>query len=118
MRSTVWAVFYKPDDDRFKDETPRALVRQQKEHWDPLFEWTEKVLGAKLKVADGFAPAKQDAEAVENLRKIVDTFDAWQLAGESSINPTDPKQCSQLLAVGLDADYQRSSAQYTPRNPS
>ena len=70
-------------------------MRQQKEHWDPLFEWTEKDLGAKLKVADGFAPAKQDVEAVENLRKIVDTFDAWQLAGELSSRLLDPRQCPQ-----------------------
>ena len=70
-------------------------MRQQKEHWDPLFEWTEKDLGAKLKVADGFAPAKQDAEAVENLRQIVDTFDAWQLAGDLSSTLLDPQQCAQ-----------------------
>jgi len=59
-------------------------VKQQKQHWDPLFEWAEKDLGAKLKVADGFAPAKQDVAAVENLRKIVQGFDAWQLAGKST----------------------------------
>lgn len=55
----------------------------QKEHWDPLFAWAKNDLGVELKVADGFAPAQQDSKAVANLRKIVEEFDIWQLAGKS-----------------------------------
>ena len=68
---------------RFPDEKPRALVRMQKEHWDPLFAWAEKELGVKLKLADGFAPAQQDQESIDKLRQIVEGFDIWQLAGRS-----------------------------------
>lgn len=66
---------------RFPDETPKALVRMQKEHWEPLFAWARS-LGVNLKLADGFAPARQDEESIANLRQIVEKFDIWQLAGE------------------------------------
>ena len=56
----------------------------QKEHWEPLFQWAQQDLGVTLKRAEGFSPAVQGDEAIAKLRAIVEKFDIWQLAGESS----------------------------------
>jgi ATP synthase F1 complex assembly factor 2 len=53
----------------------------QAEHWDPLFEWTEKTFGAKLIKHNSIIFSEQPQETREKLGNIVKGFDQWQMAG-------------------------------------
>ncbi|TXT12960.1 hypothetical protein VHUM_01361 [Vanrija humicola] len=64
----------------YPDEAPDALVRLQKEHWDPLFKWLKDKYGVTLNLAEGFSPANQDPATVEKLRSVIEGFDIWELA--------------------------------------
>jgi len=64
----------------FWDERPNALVRMQKEHWDPLFAWTKDEHGIELARADGFAPARQSQETKERMKSVLEGMDQWELA--------------------------------------
>ena len=66
---------------RFPDDTPAALVRLQKQHWDPLFAWVRDEFGVELAVAEGLTPARQSDETMERLRSAVESMDIWELAG-------------------------------------
>lgn len=66
----------------FPDGKPAALVRMQKQHWDPLHAWLKESYGVTLKMADGFAPAKQSKETVEKLQAAIEQMNIWELAGE------------------------------------
>lgn len=64
----------------FPEETPAALVRMQHLHWDPLFAWVKDEFGVELSVAQGFSPARQNAETVQQLRQEVERMNNWELA--------------------------------------
>ena len=68
-------------DYRFPNDSPRALVRMQKKHWEPLFAWIEDEFDVKLNVANGFAPAKQSEDTMRKLRAQIESMDKWELAG-------------------------------------
>lgn len=75
---------------RFPNDSPKALVRMQAEHWDPLFAWLKNDFGVELKVAEGFLPAKQSEDAVEKLKSEVEKMDHWELAGKSASTARGP----------------------------
>ncbi|KAK1923240.1 hypothetical protein DB88DRAFT_440663 [Papiliotrema laurentii] len=110
--------YFETDTILFPDEKPRALVRMQKEHWDPLFAWAEKELGVKLKLADGFAPAQQDQESIDKLRQIVEGFDIWQLAAfERAVYASKSFMIGLALVQGrLSADDAAHAAQVEVRS--
>lgn len=75
---------------RFPNDSPKALVRMQAEHWDPLFAWLKNDFGVELNVAEGFLPAKQSEDAVSKLKSEVEKMDHWELAGESASTARGP----------------------------
>jgi len=59
---------------------PAELVARQAEAWDPLLEWAETALGARLKTRLGVIHAAQDARAIDRLRAQVHAQDPFELA--------------------------------------
>ncbi|MFD1882142.1 ATP12 family chaperone protein [Paracoccus pacificus] len=57
------------------------LAELQKAEWDPLLDWAEQDLGARLAVTQGIVPVAQDAGAMGRLRAELDDKDPWQLTG-------------------------------------
>lgn len=65
----------------YRAEGPEGLTRRQSEVWDPLLDWAEVTLGARLVTAFGVMPVDQPPVAVARLRGQVHAMDAFQLAG-------------------------------------
>lgn len=61
-------------------EGPAPLIERQAQVWDPLLDWADKALGARLVPATGVMPVVQDARALANLADRVRAFDAYRLA--------------------------------------
>ena len=68
----------------FQEESPRTLVKMQKEHWDPLFAWVKEDLGVDLALAEGLAPARQSEATNQRMIAILQEMDVWELAGRCS----------------------------------
>lgn len=83
----------------FQEDHPRALVRMQHEHWDPLFAWMKQEYGIDLVLADGFAPAKQTTQTKEKMNAVLQQMDQWELAGELVILTASRKQYADSLSV-------------------
>ncbi|GMK57886.1 hypothetical protein CspeluHIS016_0407200 [Cutaneotrichosporon spelunceum] len=64
----------------FTAEAPSALVRLQKEHWDPLVKWLKDKYGVTLGQTTGFGLPEHSEGAHEKLRKALEGMDSWQLA--------------------------------------
>lgn len=64
----------------FPGDKPKALVRLQKEHWDPLREWLKEEFGVELGVTTGFDLPKHGENAREKLRGILSAMPPWELA--------------------------------------
>lgn len=64
----------------YRATTPTELIVRQVDAWDPLLEWAEEALGAKLKTVAGVMYEAQDEEALSNLRARVNAFDNFQMA--------------------------------------
>jgi chaperone required for assembly of F1-ATPase len=58
---------------------PDALVARQAEGWDPLLDWADETLGARLRPTTGILPAEQAPEALERLSEALDALDAFRL---------------------------------------
>ncbi len=59
--------------------TPEELVLRQAEEWDPLLDWADSKLGARLCPTPGVMPAPQDAAALRRLRARVHAQDNFAL---------------------------------------
>ncbi|MCP5088148.1 MAG: ATPase [Rhodobacteraceae bacterium] len=59
---------------------PETLVARQAEAWDPVLEWAAEQYDAPLASTTGVIPVKQSNQSVENLRVVLQRFDAFQLA--------------------------------------
>jgi chaperone required for assembly of F1-ATPase len=64
----------------YRAAAPEALVRRQQEAWDPMLDWAETALDARLKAVAGVIPVQQDSAALERLSARVRAFDPFQLA--------------------------------------
>ena len=59
---------------------PQELVDRQARLWDPVLDWAETHLGARLVVGAGVIYVPQDEEATRNLRALVHEMTPFQLA--------------------------------------
>lgn len=64
----------------YRAEAPRELVARQSAHWDPLLDWAEAALGARLAVTQGVVPVAQPEATLAALSARVAAMDEWQLA--------------------------------------
>jgi len=64
----------------FADESLQIdLYKRQVESWQPILDWADNELGARLKPTQGIMAKKQDSKSLKNLRKILNRFDQWTL---------------------------------------
>ncbi|BEJ12860.1 hypothetical protein CspHIS471_0300340 [Cutaneotrichosporon sp. HIS471] len=64
----------------FPGDAPAALVRLQKDHWDPLIQWLKEKYGVTLGQTTGFGLPEHSEGAAGELRKVLEGMDSWQLA--------------------------------------
>ncbi len=63
----------------YRAQSPAELVARQAEAWDPLLDWAESVLGARLSPVVGVVHVPQEPEALEHLDAQVAALDIWAL---------------------------------------
>ncbi|SEL39874.1 Chaperone required for the assembly of the F1-ATPase [Roseovarius azorensis] len=63
----------------YRAQSPAELVARQAEAWDPLLNWAESALAARLSSVVGVVHVPQRAEALENLHARVAALDIWAL---------------------------------------
>ena len=64
----------------YRAETPAALVARQAAAWDPLLDWAEDTLGARLTPRGGVMHVAQDPVALQILSDKTHALSAFQLA--------------------------------------
>lgn len=88
---------------------PDTLVARQAEAWDPMLEWADTELGARLSVTQGIMHVTQPANAVEALRARVAALSPWELTALSEF-----VTLSGSLVLGLAAMSGQPSARLWP----
>lgn len=73
----------------FPTDSPSTLTSLQTLHWEPLHNWYSKSMGLNIKsyetlVLGGGQRFEQSEETRKKLREVVERWDDWQVAGESS----------------------------------
>lgn len=64
----------------YRADTPEELVERQNQQWNPMLDWAEDALGARLYPRTGVIHAPQDPAAVARLRHRTHALDAYELA--------------------------------------
>jgi chaperone required for assembly of F1-ATPase len=64
----------------YRAEHPESLVARQQAEWDPMLDWAEDVLSARLEIRTGVMHAPQDAMVLENMRARVHALSPFELA--------------------------------------
>ena len=64
----------------YRADSPAELVDRQVAHWDPMLDWAEAELGARLSPRTGIIHAPQDPAALEVLGGRVHALDPFELA--------------------------------------
>ncbi len=80
----------------YRSDHPADLAARQEAQWEPLLQWAETALGARLGVTRDVFPLPQPAAATEALRGAVAALGTFELAALSSI-----VQISASLVIGL-----------------
>lgn len=62
---------------------PHHLVEQQLATWRPLIDWVAERYGARLQVASGVLPIRQDPDALATLRQAVNSLNDFRLVALS-----------------------------------
>ena len=65
----------------YRAQEPASLARLQSEAWDPLIDWAEKSLGARLRTINGMIHESQDEKALLALKNRVREMDPFALMG-------------------------------------
>jgi chaperone required for assembly of F1-ATPase len=63
----------------YRAESPAELAARQAEAWDPLLDWAESVLSARLYPRVGVMHRPQEVEAMRRLHSEVEMLDNWAL---------------------------------------
>lgn len=63
----------------YRAERPEGLIARQEEAWDPVLDWAEGALGARLSVGAGVMYVAQDRAALDRLGAQVRAFDIYRL---------------------------------------
>jgi chaperone required for assembly of F1-ATPase len=63
----------------YRAESPAELVARQAEAWDPLLDWAESALSARLRTTCGVMHLEQDRDTLARLHDEVRLLDIWAL---------------------------------------
>jgi len=80
----------------YRVDSPQSLARRQQATWQPLLDWAALAYDARLNVTTGILPAKQPAQALQALRRAVESLDDMHLAALSA-----SVQAAGSLVIGL-----------------
>ncbi|MBI4182537.1 MAG: hypothetical protein HY521_00905 [Proteobacteria bacterium] len=64
----------------YRAREPASLSARQRALWQPLLDWADETLGARLAVTDGVLPVRQPAAALAALRAALARYPAMVLA--------------------------------------
>lgn len=63
----------------YRADSPQELAERQQNAWDPMLDWADATLNARLLPRTGVIHAPQDPRAIANLRAAVHGLSAFQL---------------------------------------
>ncbi len=89
----------------YRADSPTELMNRQATLWDPILDWAEEVLDARLTPVQGVMFQSQDSAALQNLRQRVHKFSNFELAAFH-----DLVSLSGSLVLGFAAVYQIKTA--------
>lgn len=90
----------------YRADEPDGLVARQAAAWDPLLEWADSHLGARLQLVQGVMHAPQHPEALSSLSERVQAMDAFALTAFH-----DLVSLSGSLVIGFAAIHELHPAQ-------
>jgi chaperone required for assembly of F1-ATPase len=64
-----------------RTEHPPELAARQTKIWQPLLDWCAERFHAPLVIAEGLMPMKQPKTSLAALQSVIETYDAFYLAG-------------------------------------
>ncbi|EPX86907.1 ATP12 family chaperone protein [Salipiger mucosus] len=89
----------------YRADHPEGLVRRQAEGWDPMLDWAERTLGARLEPRTGVMHAAQSPAALEALSARVHALDSFELAAfHDLVSLTGSLVLGFAAAEGQDGD--------------
>lgn len=90
----------------YRAEGPHELVAREAAAWDSLLEWAGRRYDVAFEVTQGVIPVEQHAQTLERLGAAVAAFDAFTLAGLSTLVTLSGSLVCGLAVVegGYDAD--------------
>lgn len=88
----------------YRAEEPDALVQRQAERWDPMLDWAEAALGARLAPRTGLMHAAQAPEALETLAARTHTLSAFELAAFHDLVSLSGSLILGFAATGAEHD--------------
>ncbi|MEE9428492.1 MAG: ATP12 family protein [Paracoccaceae bacterium] len=65
----------------YRADSPEALVDRQKAAWDPILDWAEQELDARLQLRTGVVHIPQSVAEIERLSAHTQKFNNFELAG-------------------------------------
>ncbi|MBB4286046.1 ATP12 family chaperone protein [Roseospira goensis] len=68
----------------YRADSPAELAARQAAQWQPLLDWAESALSARLAVTAGVMPLRQTTEAAAALDAAFDALDDWALTAAQS----------------------------------
>lgn len=90
----------------YRAEGPEALVRRQRDGWQPWLDWAERAYGARLCVTGGVMPVAQDSGALAALARAVAAQSPFALA---ALGLAVPALGSLVLGLAM-ADFRLDGA--------
>ncbi|KAF8803505.1 ATP12-domain-containing protein [Phlegmacium glaucopus] len=64
----------------FFHNNPEPLERLQTKHWTPLLNWARKNFDVEFNISESILSAAQPIATREKLRKVMESFDQWEMA--------------------------------------
>ena len=64
----------------YRAAIPAGLAARQSERWDPLLDWSEQTLGARLVTGEGIKPIQQSDRALASIGHAITAFNPLPLA--------------------------------------
>jgi chaperone required for assembly of F1-ATPase len=83
----------------YRAQGPEALLRRQRDAWDPFIAWARSELGAPFVTTQGVVAVAQPELAIDAVRRAADGLDPWRLiAAKTAAEITG----SAILALALE----------------
>ncbi|MBB4267378.1 ATP12 family chaperone protein [Roseospira visakhapatnamensis] len=69
----------------YRADHPTDLAARQMADWQPLLDWADQTLAARLAITHGIMPIRQPSPAVAALRTALEDLDDWTLTGAQGV---------------------------------